>query len=173
MDFLDLLKRIEAAKIRHLIVGGIAVNLHGVIRPTKDLDLVVYLERKNLTRFLGLMTRLGYLPKVPVKAAEFADAKKREEWIKTKNMIVFSFYNKQDLMKVIDVFVRHPLPFEPMYKRRELIPVGPIKLPVIGIPDLIKLKQKAGRLQDRSDIRALQEVLRLKKEMRKSGKKKE
>lgn len=171
MEFIDLLKNIEHSHIRYLVVGGIAVNLHGIERATKDLDLVVYLERKNLIRFLDLMTHLGFRPKVPVKAVEFADPKKRNEWIKNKNMIVFSFYHERDLMKVIDVFVYHPLPFGPMYKKRELIPLGDCKIPVISIPDLIKLKNKAGRLQDRSDIRALKEVLRLRKEMQSAKKK--
>ena len=166
MEFLDLLAKIEKAKIRYLVVGGIAVNLHGIERPTKDIDFIAYLEKKNLFRFLRLMTRLGFRPKVPVKATDFADPKKRAEWIKNKNMVVFSFYHEKDLMKVIDVFVKHPLPFGPTYKRKELIQVGKIKIPVIGIPDLIKLKKKADRLQDRSDIRALKEVLLIKKEMK-------
>ncbi len=43
-------------------MGGIAVNLHGIIRPTKDIDFVVHLERENLNRFLTLITNLGYKP---------------------------------------------------------------------------------------------------------------
>lgn len=160
MQFLELLKEVEKSKIRYLVVGGIAVNLHGVIRPTKDVDFIVYLERKNLLRFIRLMCRLGYRPKVPVKPEEFADEKKRQDWIKHKNMIVFSFYHSQDMMKVIDVFVKHPLPFEGMYKRRVRVPLGRLKISVIGIPDLIKLKEKADRLQDRSDIIALRQVMR-------------
>lgn len=161
MEFIELLKSIEKAKIRYLVVGGIAVNLHGIERPTKDIDLVVYLEKNNLIKFLKLMTTLGFCPKVPVLPTDFADPKKRADWIKNKNMIVFSFYHKKDVMKVIDVFVKHPLPFEPMYKRRRSIPIGKIKIPVIGIDDLIKLKKKANRLQDQADIRALREVLRI------------
>ncbi len=163
MEFLDLLQKIEKAKVRYLVVGGIAVNLHGIIRPTKDIDFVVYLEKQNLLRFLKLMTRLGYRPKVPVKATDFADPEKRKDWIKNKNMIVFSFYHEKDLMKVIDVFVKHPLPFESMYKRRELVKVGRMNISVIGVRDLIKLKQKANRLQDISDIRALKQVLQMRR----------
>lgn len=172
MDFTDLLQQVEKAKIRYLVVGGIAVNLHGIIRPTKDIDFVVYLETKNLLRFLNLMTDLGFKPKVPVKAIDFADPKNRADWIKNKNMIVFSFYHSQDIMRVIDVFVKHPLPFEAMYQRRSLIPIGDVEIPVIGIPDLIKLKKRANRLQDKSDIRALQEVLKMQKEIKDEKKKK-
>jgi len=165
MDFFDLFKKLEKSRIRYLVVGGIAVNLHGIERPTKDLDLVVYLQSANLLRFLGLMTRLGYRPKVPVKATDFADAKNRADWIKHKNMIVFSFYHSQDMMKVIDVFVKHPIPFGAAYKRRILIKAGKIKIPVMGISDLIKLKRKAGRLQDKSDIMALKTVLQARRRL--------
>lgn len=163
MEFFELLKSIVNSGVRFLVVGGIAVNLHGIERPTKDIDLVVYLEKKNLLKFLRLMACLGFKPRVPVNATDFADSKKRQDWIKNKNMVVFSFYHEQDIMKVIDVFVRHPLPFAAMYRRRELIQVDQIKIPVIGIMDLIKLKQKAGRMQDLSDISALKKVISLKK----------
>ena len=164
MQFLDLLLSIEKAKIKHLVVGGVAINLHGIERLTKDIDLVVYLEKKNILKFLKLMALLGFRPILPTPAIHFADPVKRAEWIRNKNMLVFSFYHKTDPMKVVDVFVRHPLPFASMYKRRLSISIGSSKIPVIGIQDLIKLKQKAGRLQDRSDVRALQKALKVKKE---------
>ncbi|MBI2068112.1 MAG: nucleotidyltransferase [Deltaproteobacteria bacterium] len=165
MEFFELLKQIVKAEIRFVVVGGIAVNLHGIERPTKDIDLVVYLEEKNLLKFLKLMAKLDFQPKVPVGATEFADPKKRADWIKNKNMIVFSFCHSRDMMRVIDVFVKHPLPFGPMYRRKEMIVVDDIKIPVISILDLIKLKQKARRAQDRADIVMLQKVLRTRKEL--------
>lgn len=172
MDFLGLLKKLGQAKIRFLVVGGIAVNFHGITRPTKDIDLIVYLEKKNLLRFLKLMTGLGYCPKVPVPATDFADPRKRRDWIKNKNMVVFSFYHSTDMMKVIDVFVRHPLPFEGVYKRRVTYKVDNVIIPVISIQDLIKLKKQANRLQDRSDIKALRKVLEIQKETKRGQKSK-
>jgi len=173
MEFLDLFQRINRSKIRYLVVGGIAVNLHGIIRPTNDIDLVVYLERKNLIRFVNLMRQLGYKPTLPVRAEELIDPKKRSDWSRNRNMVVFSFHHQKDPMKGIDVFIKHPLPFGSIYKRKEEIRAGEIKIPVIGIPDLIKLKRRVGRLQDRSDIRALREILRIRKESheKKSSKK--
>ncbi len=163
MNFIDLLREIGLSKVRYLLVGGVAVNLHGIVRPTKDIDFIVYLEKKNLLEFIKIMTRLGYRPKVPVAAEDFADPEKRKDWIKNKNMIVFSFYHNKDLMNVVDVFVKHPLPFEGLFKRRELIDIGGVNISVIGIRDLIKLKEKANRLQDLHDIRSLKQVLEIRK----------
>ena len=35
-----LLRALHEAGVRHVIIGGFAVNAHGVIRPSKDLDIV-------------------------------------------------------------------------------------------------------------------------------------
>ncbi len=171
MKFSDLLKTISKARIKYLVVGGIAVNLHGIIRPTKDIDFVVYLEEKNVCKFCKLLTKIGYLPKVPVKVEDFADPKKRQDWIKNKNMVVFCFYHKTDLMNVIDVFVKHPLPFEGMYKRRSVIKLDGVPVSVISIKDLIKLKEKANRFQDKSDIMLLKKVMKVQRGLRNEKKK--
>ncbi|MCE9624000.1 MAG: hypothetical protein K8R69_00895, partial [Deltaproteobacteria bacterium] len=133
-------------------------------RPTKDIDFIVHLETNNLLKFCKLMTQLGYRPKVPVNAEDFADPLKRQDWIENKNMVVFCFYHQDDLLNVIDVFVEHPLPFEETYSRRELIPLGDVNISVISIPDLIKLKEKAGRIQDQADIRALKQAMKIREE---------
>jgi len=48
--FDELLRRLAAAEIRFVLVGGLAVNAWGVIRGTKDLDVVADPEPENLTR---------------------------------------------------------------------------------------------------------------------------
>jgi len=35
-----LLRALHDAGVRHVIIGGFAVNAHGVIRPSKDLDIM-------------------------------------------------------------------------------------------------------------------------------------
>ena len=37
-------KALNKAKVKYVIVGGAAVILHGYLRSTKDLDLIVQLE---------------------------------------------------------------------------------------------------------------------------------
>lgn len=68
---------------RNLIVGGLAVAAHGYGRLTFDLDLVVQLQPE--LRALKALSSLGYVPLVPVAAADFADPAKREAWIREKN----------------------------------------------------------------------------------------
>ena len=45
-----VLAALNAAEVRYLVVGGVAVVLHGYLRTTADLDLVVELETDNVLR---------------------------------------------------------------------------------------------------------------------------
>ena len=162
--FAEIFRELAKEDVRYVIVGGIAVNLLGVPRFTADLDLIVALERKNIQKFAKCMTKLGFKPKVPVTAEMFADPKNRENWIKEKNMIVFSFWRPDHPYEVIDVFVKEPIPFKELWSKREKVSLENIKIPVISIGHLIQLKKQAGRLQDVSDIEALN---KLSKELKK------
>ncbi|MBI5628980.1 MAG: hypothetical protein HY953_08675, partial [Candidatus Rokubacteria bacterium] len=68
----DVLRALDAASIRFVLVGGVAVILHGVPRTTADLDLAIDLEEVNVRRVVGVMTQLGVIPRAPVEAADLA-----------------------------------------------------------------------------------------------------
>lgn len=61
-----VLGALERAGVRYLVVGGVAVVLHGYLRTTADLDLVVGLEPENVRRAVGAFRDLGFEPRVPV-----------------------------------------------------------------------------------------------------------
>lgn len=159
MFYLDIFKALNDNKIRYLVVGGIAVNLHGMQRSTADLDLIVALDSANALKFAETMKTLGYRPKVPVDALEFADPAKRNEWINEKNMLVFSFYHPNDPMTLVDIFVKEPMPFAEMEKRKEEREAFGVKIPVASINDIIALKSGTGRKKDEFDIEGLKELL--------------
>ena len=154
----DLFKALEKDKIEYVVVGGLALVLHGVVRLTADLDLIVALNKDNINQFAKTMTRLGYKPKVPVPAEQLGDAEKRKEWIEGKNMKVFSFFHQKEHFRLIDVFVTEPIPFKELNKEKKIVKVNDISIPICSIKHLIELKEKAGRPQDLSDIKALKKI---------------
>src|SRR6185503_15067420 len=85
-----VLAALNAAKVRYLVAGGVAVVLHGHLRTTGDLDLIVQLSPTNVLRGVQALSELGYRPRAPVSAAQFADPATRESWIKEKGLTVFS-----------------------------------------------------------------------------------
>ena len=92
MFYENLFKALEKNKIRYM-VGGVAMVLHGFVRATMDLDLMVAPDEANVKALMKLMTKLGYKPKVPVSAIDFSSAQKRRQWKEEKGMVVFSFFH--------------------------------------------------------------------------------
>lgn len=160
IPYKDLLIALSKNDIKYLVAGGVAVNLHQVARATMDLDIIVHLTRENVLKFVDVMKKLGYKPKVPVDGSEFADPNTRQKWIEEKNMIVFSFVNPTNLFEVIDVFVREPKPFTEMDGRKTLVSAFGTTIPVVGLDDLIDMKKHAGRDKDIFDAGQLNKIKR-------------
>lgn len=57
--FDELLRRLAEAEVEFVVVGGLAVNAWGVVRGTKDVDLVVSPEPDNLKRVAEVAVGAG------------------------------------------------------------------------------------------------------------------
>lgn len=159
----DLFRTLEAlsrANVRYLVVGGVAVVLHGYGRMTVDLDLVLDLEEANALVAMDVFDRLGFRARAPVAVAAFADRTTRRGWIEDKGLTVFSLWNPAMPMTEVDLFVEEPFVFTEAYSRATQVVIGGVSIPVVGIDDLIALKQEAGRDKDLVDIKALQQIKR-------------
>ena len=158
VPYKDIFLALDKHKIRYLVAGGFAVNFHNVQRLTADLDLILHLEENNILEFAKMMTSLGFIPRVPVKAEEFADANKRQEWMDHKNMKVFSFINASNPMELVDIFIKEPKPFYEMVSRQLIVDAYGVKINVVGLDDLIAMKVTANREKDLFDIKLLQRM---------------
>jgi len=148
---------------RYVLVGGLAVVLHGHLRATGDVDLVVDLGRDQVTRTLAALEAAGFQPYVPVDASEFADPARRAEWVREKGMLVFSLRPRTGV-PMVDLFLEHPLPFDELWARSVVVSMRGVPVRVASIDDLIALKRQAGRPEDLSDVESLIEIKRLRAE---------
>lgn len=57
-DLLSLCKALNAAAVRYVLIGGFAVILHGFVRATKDIDLLVDSSIENVQRLKRAMAVL-------------------------------------------------------------------------------------------------------------------
>ena len=80
-----IVRALNAAKAQYLIVGGLAVNAHGYERFTRDVDLVIGLQRENILRALRALQAIGYNMRIPVTPEQFADPALRDQWRREKN----------------------------------------------------------------------------------------
>ncbi|MGH7318338.1 MAG: hypothetical protein ACRELA_01715 [Candidatus Rokuibacteriota bacterium] len=72
-------------------------------------------------------------------------------------------FDPSNPLRVVDLFVSHPLPFEELWSRSLIVALRDTTVRVASIPDLIHLKRLAGRPLDQDDIRHLEGILRMKK----------
>lgn len=156
--YLPLFKALDDAGVRYVVVGGVATVLHGYARLTMDIDLIVDLVPEEASRAMQTLQALGFQPRIPVPATQFADSAKRKEWIEQKGMLVFSLHNPANPMLSIDVFADNPIPFADLHARAVCMVIDGVPVYVCSIEDLIELKRIAGRPQDILDIEKLQQI---------------
>lgn len=161
MFYLDLFRALQDEKVRYLVVGGVAVNLHGIGRLTVDVDLMLALDGDNLQRFVSVARRFPLKPVVPVKLEDFADASKVQSWILGKGMLAFALRFSDPATPTVDVLVKPVVPFEDAWARRVQRTVEGTDVPIASVEDIIRLKTGTGRQKDEADIKALRQLMRM------------
>jgi hypothetical protein len=154
-----IVKALNDARVKYLVVGGLAVVAHGYERLTADVDLVIGLERENIIRGLRALESSGWKTGIPVTAEDFANAALRKRWRKEKGMIVLRLWSDVHRRTPIDVFVYEPFDFEKEFAKATWQAVaGKTLAPVVSYKTLLALKRKAGRARDLMDIEALKKL---------------
>ena len=151
-----VLRALNAGGVRYLVAGGLAVNAHGFLRFTADVDLVVELEPENIRKAFAALESVTYRPSVPVTVEAFADTGTRKGWIRDKGMRVLQFYSDKHRETPVDVFVEMPFPFGREYGKalvKDLI--GKVEIRFVSLTTLLRMKKSAGRPKDLEDIREL------------------
>jgi len=160
--YLQLFRALEKEKVRYLVAGGVAVNLHGAERMTMDIDLMLAMDRTNLDRFLAAARGLRLKPAVlPVTLEQFCDAKTVAVWIKEKHMLAFQLRGPELEAPSVDILVKPVVSFQSAYRRRKRVKVEDVNISIAAPEDLIALKSGTGRKIDESDILALRHLIRL------------
>jgi predicted nucleotidyltransferase len=162
MFYEDVFRELNHRGVRYVVVGGVALNLHGVPRTTADLDLSVAIDKNNLEKIVETLRELEFKPRVPVAMDDFTDPHNLKLWHAKKNMQVFTFWNSNKPYSEVDVFTHNPIDFEKLDRTKEIIKAGEIQIPIVSLENLIELKKLSNRQQDISDIEALLRIKKLK-----------
>lgn len=154
--YLDVLTALTEARVRYVVVGGVAVALHGHLRATVDLDVVVDLVPENVERAVDALCALGLQPRLPVAARDFADEQIRREWVEHRNLMVFSMWDPKNPAVEVDIFAAPPIEPALMLADAKLVALGDLQVSVASTAHLIQMKRLAGRPQDLVDIDKLE-----------------
>jgi hypothetical protein len=159
-QFDAIFSALQATGVRYVVVGGVAVNLHGYQRFTQDIDLVIELVPDRALRALEALAALGYRPSLPLKIADFANPLVRAGWIRDRAMTVFQMYSEQSRLS-IDVFADYPLDFEELWQHAVELQLAGATPRIASIDHLIRMKRAVGRQQDLLDIEKLEKIKRI------------
>jgi hypothetical protein len=149
-----LLRRLHDAGVLHIIVGGFAVNAHGYIRPTKDLDIVPDADPANLARLAAVLRALDATPVGlgDFDLAEFPfDPTKPEDLAQGANFRLETSLGDLDVMQWLagldsdDAYAE--LAADAIEGELDGVP-----LRVCGLDHLLAMKRAAGRPRDIDDI---------------------
>lgn len=141
-DWQDFLSALANHHVEYMLVGGIALGVHGHVRYTKDLDIWFRRTETNAEKLIAALRTFGF-PDLEAAPAAFC---------KPRSMLVLGKEpNAIELINFAD-----GIDFDDCYPRRIIVPLGGIQVAVIGINDLRTNKQAVGRLQDLADLEHLQ-----------------
>ena len=154
--FIEVLVKFTNANIKYVVVGGLAVIAHGHNRLTGDVDVILDLGQENVEAALSILELASFVPRLPVKALNFADPEHREDWVNSKNMLVFSFLYKANPLYCIDLFVKQPDNFIDIFARSEVKMIDGGAVRIASIDDIIVMKKEAARPKDLEDVRILE-----------------
>lgn len=143
---------LREAGVRYAIAGGYAVALHGAIRGTVDIDIVLAWNKKSLAAAEKALNEIGLVSRLPISANDVFNF--RTEYVENRNLMAWNFYNPVDLSEQVDIIITYDLKGK-RTKRIDLTD-GPIQ--VLSIKDLIDMKRQSSRPQDIEDVAALEKL---------------
>ncbi len=157
LDPLPLLRFLHERSIEHVVIGGFAVNAHGFIRVTKDLDTVPSADPENLRR---LATALEDLDAVILETEDFdpdelpADPTKADDLAQGGNFCLQTKLGRLDLMQWIAGIDSERL-YSTLSSDAVSGEVDGVPVRVCALAHLLAMKRAAGRPQDLEDLRRL------------------
>ncbi len=158
MKTAELLGTLSQHNVDFVLVGGMAVQLHGYMRMTYDIDLVLAMNHENLNRFINVAKNLGFSPVIPVAIESLKDADQIERWYREKGMLAFALREPTLAGSVIDVLIRPEVSFDNLLADAVDGELFGRKIKVASIDHLLIMKRIANRPKDQLDIIALEKI---------------
>jgi hypothetical protein len=156
IDFKAILRLLNDAGVRFVVIGGVAMHLHGANNFTLDMDISFSRERENTKALASaLETQNARLRGMPPELPCVIDAQILRN---TTNLTLETALGDFDLLaspEGVDSF-------EGLWDRAVVMNVDGMMVRVASIEDLIAMKRVADRPKDREHIMELEALRRLK-----------
>ena len=139
--FSRILEDLNEVGVRYVLIGGIALIRHGVVRATRDIDAVFDPAEDNVERIRLLATKWKATRPDGSPLPEGAISVGRSIHLRTSN-------GDLDLVSEKTAGIR----FDDLLSRAEVKKVDGVEAPICSLADLVAMKQAVGRERDLADL---------------------
>lgn len=144
--FLELMRAFEREGVDYVLVGGVAVNLHGIARATEDIDFFIRPDPENVDRLKLALRSVWNDPEIDgIQARDF-------ETYPTLR------YGPPGEELVVDILTRLGVAFSFEDLESEVLQVEGVRIRVATRATLVRMKRNTVRPIDKADVAALEQL---------------
>jgi hypothetical protein len=140
-DFKEFLKLLKESNVRYLLIGGYAVNYHGYVRATGDMDIWIAIHPDNARKMVVVLKAFGF---------DHPDLNK--ELFLHENKILRMGVPPVRLEIVTSI---SGVEFDECYRSRVVDNLDGVEVNLIDLENLRKNKKASGRPKDLLDFKKL------------------
>jgi hypothetical protein len=126
-------------RVKYVLAGGVAANLHGSVRATRDVDVLVPRDGRNMGRLIAALSEL------PWGVARELDAAEMEG----KPITIVGDDPRVDVLTVA-----WTVTFDQAWPNRRVRRIDGVRVPYLSLADL-RASKKTGRAADTADLDVL------------------
>ncbi len=152
MFYEELFAALAKHRVAYAVIGGLAVNLHGVPRMTYDVDIVCVRTSENLASLGHALAELSLRIRQPLLLETFADPEVQRIAREEHNMLALTFTDPNDPLREVDVLVATAFDADAIVARAEARPWNDLTVSIASLDDLVQMKSNTGRAQDEADV---------------------
>jgi predicted nucleotidyltransferase len=159
LDPARLLQKLQAAGVQYVLIGGLAVNAHGVIRSTKDVDICPAPDRENLARLARLLAEIG-VRQLGVSEHGFDPRELPFDPTRVDNLTEGGNFRLETPLGVLDIMqwvpgIEAESTYPTLARDAQTAVAFGIDIRVCSLDALLVMKRAAGRPQDLQDVNDL------------------
>lgn len=152
-NLLEFWQLLNHFKVRYIMVGGVAVNLHGYSRTTEDIDIWIKDTKANRKQLGLAFAKFGY------------DEINLEDFQFIPGWTDFFIGAGIRLDVLIEMKGLEGYSFEESLQLASIASIENIEVPFLQINQLIANKKAVNRSKDQIDVMELENIIRVSKEM--------
>lgn len=152
LDLRELLETLARHGVDYVVIGGVAVQVHGHRRTTKDLDVVPAPAADNYARLSAALAELEAAP-VGMEGATVEISPGDPERL-AQAPIAPPLATRHGVLHIVND-PAGGAPYAELRSRALTVDLGGVDIAIAALDDLIQMKRATGRPEDARDIAAL------------------